>query len=106
MNQKYGCINLGMVNGDDVVPIMSREESLKYPIRFYVDDKRTLHTDAEANTIYKYDDKYKLYSNKFSVIKPFVENNQRYIMVVSLQEKLKETTLIYSCMETDNWSLR
>jgi hypothetical protein len=51
MNQKYVCFSVGALKDDKIFPIMSKEDVLKYPIRFYVDDKRILHTDGKVRNV-------------------------------------------------------
>lgn len=105
MNQKYVCFSVGALKDDKIFPIMSKEDVLKYPIRFYVDDKRILHTDGKVRNLYIYDEKNKLYFEENSLLKLSVEQDERYMMIVPTNGELKGTALIYNCYETDSWTL-
>ena len=42
INQKYICMNLGKIVNNKIVPINDNEETLKYPIRFYINGQKIL----------------------------------------------------------------
>lgn len=104
-NQKYVCINQGILTKEDKLEkVMSDEDALKYPIRFYIDDKNILNTDAGLKLPLA-DKEKDLYSkeDKSTVIKLFISNNQRTMMF--LDKLMNYAPAIYLCNETDNWTL-
>jgi hypothetical protein len=105
MNQKYMCLSIGALEDSKIIPIMSKEDVLKYPIRFYVDDKRVLHTDGKVRNLFSYNEKNKLYFEENTAIRLTVEEGKRYMFMMPLQDEMKGTILIYHCSETDNWTL-
>lgn len=105
MNQKYICLNLGMLKDNKIIPIMSKEDVLKYPIRFYVDDKRVLRTDGKMNNIYFYDNKNQVYVGENTVMNLGVEDGKRFLSMTTLKGDMKGILIIYGCSETDNWTL-
>lgn len=105
MNQKYVCFNLGMLKDNKIIPIMSKEDVLKYPIRFYVDDKRVLHTDRKINNIYTYDNRSQVYVGENTVMNLGIEDGKRFLSMTTLKGDMKGILIIYDCSETDNWTL-
>ncbi len=101
MNQKYLCINQGAMINDDLVPILSKEDALKHPLRIIIDDNNMLHTDGAIKNL-KYIKKT-IYGNSENKIILIVDGNNRFIMMLSKQ--MKNMPIIYACTETNNWTL-
>jgi len=100
-NQKYVCINQGMLINGKLETTMSEEEALQYPIRFLIDNNM-LKTDAglslpladKENQIYKDDD---------TVVTIAVNDNKR--MMLFAEKLMNYVPTIYFCQETENWTL-
>lgn len=103
-NQKYVCIGTHAVVGEDVIQIQSKEDSLKYPTRFYIDDDMVLHTDGKVDNIFKYDGE-EAWKSKDSIIVPKIEDGQRVMFRLLLSGPIKGAALLFKCTETDNWTL-
>ncbi len=104
-NQKYVCINQGILTKENKLEkIMSNEDAFKYPIRFYIDNKNILNTDAGLKLPLA-DKEKDLYNkeDKSIVIRLFISNNQRNMMF--LDKLMNYVPAIYICNETDNWTL-
>lgn len=104
-NQKYVCINQGILTKENKLEkVMSDEDAFKYPIRFYIDNKNILNTDAGLKLPLA-DKEKDLYSkeDKSTVIRLFISNNQRNMMF--LDKLMNYVPAVYLCNETDNWTL-
>jgi predicted transport protein len=101
MNQKYVCISQGAMINDKIVPILSREDALKHPVRIVVDDNNVLNTDGTIKNL-KHIEKT-VYGNSDNKIILMVNNNKRYIVMLSKQ--MKNIPIFYICTETDKWTL-
>ncbi len=101
MNQKYICINKGAMMDDKIVPILSKEDALKHPLRIMIDDNNILQTDGTIKNL-RYIEKT-VYGNPENKIILIVDGDQRFIMMSSKQ--MKNIPIIYACIETDNWTL-
>ena len=101
MNQKYFCINRGAMIKEQIIPIFSKEDAFKYPLRIVIDDDHILQTDGTIKNL-KHIEKtvYGDLENKIILI---VKDNKRFIIVVS--KKMKNIPMLYSCVETNNWTL-
>lgn len=104
-NQKYICVGTEAMVGEEVIQIQSREDSLKYPSRFYIDDHQVLRTDGAGDNVLIYNAKRNAYESKDSAIFLKIVNNKRMMFRMLLSGKLKGITLIHTCVETDNWTL-
>ena len=101
MNQKYVCLNEGAIINEEIKPIVSQEEALKYPTRIFIDDNNILHTDGiikNLNHIEK-----TMYGDANTKIILMVENDRRYIINISKQTN--NIPMLFSCIETNNWTL-
>ncbi len=101
MNQKYVCINQGAMMNDKLIPILSKEDALKHPLRIVVDDNNMLQTDGTIKNL-KHIEKT-TYGNSENKIILIVDGNNRFIMMLSKQ--MKNMPIIYACTETNNWTL-
>jgi len=101
MNQKYVCLNQGAIMNDKLVPILSKEDVLKHPLRIVVDDNNMLQTDGRIKNL-KYIEKT-TYGNSEDKIILIVDGNNRFIMMQS--KEMKNIPIIYACTETNNWTL-
>lgn len=101
MNQKYVCINQGAMINDNIVPILSKEDALKHPLRIVVDSNNILQTDGAIKNL-KHIEKT-IYGDSRNKIILIVDGNNRFIMMLSKQ--MKNMPIIYACTETNNWSL-
>lgn len=104
-NQKYICVSTEAIVGEEVIQIQSREDALKYPTRFYIDDNKILRTDGSKDNVLIYNTKKNAYESKDSAILLEIKNNRRMMFRVLLSGKLKGMVLIHTCVETDNWTL-
>lgn len=101
-NQKYVCINQGMLVNSKLEKVMSDEDALKYPIRFYIDNKSILNTDAGLKLpVYKSEEQF--YKNDNTAIKLIIDKNQRYMFF--MDKLMNYVPAVYLCNETDNWTL-
>lgn len=101
-NQKYVCINQGMIINDKIEKVMSEEDAFKYPIRFYIDDKNIFNTDAGLE-IPVSDKQNQVYKNDNIAVKLTIDNSKRYMF---FSDKLMNyVPAVYICEETDNWTL-
>lgn len=105
LNQKYLCTNLGALLNGKIVPVVGKEDYIKYPIRFYINDKKILYTDGKVNNKYTYDENNKLYTNESSAINLNVSNGTYYMINMPITGDLKGTPFIYNCVKTERWSL-
>lgn len=104
VNQKYVCIGTEAIVGDKIITIQSKEDAMKYPTRFYIDDNNILHTDGRVDNILQYT-KPSIYESDDSVILLEIQDNQRMMFRAIKKGKAKGLVLIHSCLETDNWTL-
>jgi hypothetical protein len=104
MNQKYMCVSTHAMVGEKVIQVQTQEDALKYPSRFYIDDNNILHTDGRKDNLFQYvkDSEYK---NDDSVILLQIKDNKRYMLRLKLTGELKGIAFIYTCVETDNWTI-
>ncbi len=100
-NQKYLCINQGAFINNKIVPILSKEDTLKYPLRIKVDDNNLLQTDGAYKNL-KHIEKT-LYANSNTKIMLMIEKDKRFMMLSS--KKMNNMPILYLCTETDNWTL-
>ncbi len=100
MNQKYVCISQGVIIGNKLEKVWTKEESFKYPVRFYIDNTNTLHTDA--NKVLKHD-KDNIYINDELLIALHVDNGKRYILFTVKKPLFIKS--LYKCIETNNWTI-
>jgi hypothetical protein len=105
INQKYLCTNLGALIKGKIVPIIAKEDYLKYPIRFYLNDKKILFTDGKSNNKYTYNEKSNLYINENSAIDLIISNGVRYMINMPISGDSKGVPYIYNCVKTERWSL-
>lgn len=105
INQKYICMNLGKIVNNKIVPINDNEETLKYPIRFYINGQKILYTDTKTNNKYIFNEKENLYNNENNVLSLNIQDGTRYMIVMSIKGERKGIPLIYRCSKTDRWSL-
>lgn len=105
VNQKYLCTNLGVLINGSIVPAVEKENSLKYPIRFYIDDKKTLRTDSKTDNKFTYDYRNKLYVGENSAIDLSIRNDVRYMINMPIKGDSKGIPYIYTCLKTERWSL-
>lgn len=103
-NQKYVCVSTHAMVGKEVIQVQSKEDALKYPTRFYIDDDMVLHTDGKVDNIFTYDGE-EAWKSKDSIIVPKVENGQRVMFRILLSGPMKGVALLFNCTETDNWTL-
>jgi hypothetical protein len=100
-NQKYVCVNQGMYINKKLEKVMSDEDAFKYPIRFYVDDKNFLNTDAGLK-LPLVDKEKQVYKNDNTIISLNVDE-KRYMFF--MDKAMSFIPAIYICQETDNWTL-
>lgn len=105
VNQKYLCTNLGALVNGSIVPAVEKDNSLKYPIRFYIDDKKILHTDSKTDNKFSYDYRSKLYIGENYAIDLSIRNDVRYMINMPIKGDTKGIPLIYTCLKTERWSL-
>ena len=105
VNQKYLCTNLGALINGTIVPVVDKETSLKFPIRFYIDDKKILHTDSKTDNKFTYDYRNKLYIGENSAIDLSIRNGVRYMINMPINGNSKGIPFIYTCLKTERWSL-
>ena len=105
VNQKYLCTNLGVLINGTIVPAVEKENSLKYPIRFYIDDKKILRTDSKTDNKFTYDYRNKLYVGENSAIDLSIRNDVRYMINMPIKGDSKGIPFIYTCLKTERWSL-
>ena len=94
-----------MLKDNKIIPIMSKEDVLKYPIRFYIDDKKILHTDSKTDNKFTYDYRNKLYVGENSAIDLSIRNDVRYMINMPIKGDSKGIPFIYTCLKTERWSL-
>jgi len=98
---KYVCINLGAYMGDKLVPVMSREEALRHPIRIMIDSNNKLQTDGAMKNLRSIGNN--TYSDGANKIKLFVDNDKQYMILSS--QKVQNVPILHICTETDNWTI-
>ena len=101
MNQKYVCVNIGAFLNGKLVQVVSRDDALRHPMRIMVDSNNNLQTDGILKNL-KYVGK-NTYSDGINKIMLFVDNDKRYMFMSS--QKVKNIPMVYSCTETDNWTI-
>lgn len=101
MNQKYICINQGAMMDGKIVPVLSKEDSLKYPLRIVIDDNNLLQTDGKVKNL-RHIEKT-TYGDSEDMIDLVVMNDERFIILSS--KKMNGMPIVYACVETDNWTL-
>ena len=101
MNQKYLCINQGALIKNELVPVLSQEDTLKHPLRIKVDENNLLQTDGVYKNLKHIEKTY--YGDSENLFMLMIENDQR-LMYMSSKE-MKGIPLLYLCTETDNWIL-
>jgi len=101
-NQKYICVSQGMIRGDKLVNKTPREEAMKYPMRFYIDDNNVMHTDAKL----KLPNLEKTtYSNGDVTMGLTVNKDNRYLVTSNKQLDDLGAVILYTCVETNNWTI-
>ena len=102
MNQKYLCVNLGIVNQDNTLtPIFSKEEALDHPLRIKVDDDNIMQTDGDFKNLKH--TKGTTYQNEDTSITLVVTDNKRYMIFKS--KKIMNKDMLHGCIETDSWTI-
>lgn len=101
MNQKYLCINQGALIKNELVPVLSQEDTLKHPLRIKVDENNLLQTDGVYKNLKHIEKTY--YGDSENLFILMIEDDQR-LMYMSSKE-MKGIPLLYLCTETDNWIL-
>lgn len=101
MNQKYVCFNEGAIVNEEIKPIFSQEEALKYPTRIFIDDNNILHTDGTIKNLNHIEKT--MYGDANTKIILMIENDRRYIINISKQTN--NIPMLFSCIETNNWTL-
>ena len=101
MNQKYVCINQGMIINKKLVPVMSHEDALRHPIRIMIDSHNKLQTDGPMKNLYSIGNN--TYTDGTNKIKLFVVDDKRFMSLSS--SKLKNVPILHVCVETDNWTV-
>lgn len=101
MNQKYVCINQGAMMNNQVVPILSKEDAMKHPLRIVIDSNNILQTDGPIQNLKHIEET--LYGDSENKIMLIVDNDKRFIMMASKQ--MGNIPIIYACVETDNWTI-
>ena len=105
INQKYLCTNLGILINGTIVPAIEKDSSLKYPIRFYISDKRILHTDSKIDNRFTYDDRNKFYVGENYAIDLSAKAGVLYMINIATKGDSKGIPYIYTCLKTERWSL-
>ena len=105
INQKYLCTNLGILINGTIVPAIEKDSSLKYPIRFYISDKRILHTDSKIDNRFTYDDRNKFYVGENYAIDLSAKDGVLYMINIATKGDSKGIPYIYTCLKTERWSL-
>lgn len=103
-NQRYVCIGTHAIAGDKVIQVQSLEDAKKYPTRFYIDDDMILHTDGKTDNKLTYVGEEAFKSND-SIILLKIEDNKRMMFRILINGPLKGLSLIFDCIETENWTL-
>jgi len=101
-NQKYVCISQGALINNEVIPVFSKEDAMKYPLRIMVDKNNILHTDSQVDLKLPYIEKT-VYGNEENKIILGVENDKRFI--IQLSKAMKNVPMLFNCVETDNWTI-
>ena len=102
MNQKYACINQGAIVDKEIMPVFSKEDALKYPMRIMIDDKNILHSDGGKDLKLPFIEKAS-YGTSENRITLAVKNDQRFMIFVS--KAMESVPMLYFCFETDNWTI-
>jgi len=100
-NQKYICVSKGMDVGGKFNPT-PQAESMKYPMRFYIDDNNVMHTDAKLRLSHL---KKTTYSNGDNIMALTVKKDKRYLITSNKQLDAMDAAMIYACVETNNWTI-
>lgn len=100
-NQKYICASQGMLVNGKLNPT-SKEEAMKYPMRFYIDDKNVMHTDAKLTLPHV---EKTTYSNGDYTMGLLVDKDIRYLVTNNKQLDKLGASIIYICAETNNWTI-
>lgn len=104
-NQRYVCINRGVMVNNQFIPT-DQEEALKYPIRFYVDETNIFHTDAGLMLPYYKGDKHvSVYAKDDNVFVLAPNDDMGKVLISHAKIANYESDFIYSCVETENWTL-
>lgn len=101
MNQKYVCFNEGAIINEQITPIFSQEEALKYPTRIFIDNNNVLHTDGPIKNLSHLEKT--IYGDDNTKIILMVEKDSRYIIQIS--KMANNIPMLFSCIETNNWTL-
>ena len=104
MNQKYACIIQGAYINNELVKVMTEEEALKYPTRFYIDDDFMLHTDGKIDNMFKKYNKDTYVSDE-SIISLSIDNGKMHMIRMELFGKMKDIPFVHGCIETNNWTI-
>lgn len=97
MNQKYACIKIGIINGDNFLKVNKSNQNL---LRFYIDSNNVLHTENELSMS---NQAPHIYLNKDKQMTLYVKNDKRYLFV-SERVNLK-TSSLFECVETKYWNI-
>ena len=101
MNQKYVCINQGVMVDKKIIPIVSQEEALRHPIRIMIDSNNKLQTDGPMKNLHSVGNN--TYTDGTNKIKLFVVDDKRFMVLSS--SKVKDIPILHICAETDNWTV-
>jgi len=105
-NQKYVCVNVGALIDDKMVKVMSQEDAMKYPTRFYVNDENILITDKGMRGYYsQVTNGYMLSNDETSGwTLNVVSEQEKYLIHIKTLEN-KSVAFVYNCTWTKNWTL-
>ena len=103
-NQKYVCITKTLRYGD-MTEELSVEEGAKQALRFYIDNKRVLHTDSLKYNSFDYNKDKKCYENTYAAICLTTNAGKRYLLRIFLQDELRGISHMSECIETEQWTL-
>ena len=101
MNQRYVCINQGMIINKKIVPVMSQEDALRHPIRIMIDSDNKLQTDGPMKNLHSVGNN--TYTDGTNKIKLFVVDDKRFMTLSS--SKVQNVPILHVCTETNNWTI-
>jgi hypothetical protein len=101
MNQRYVCINQGMLVNKKLIPVMSQEEALRHPIRIMIDSDEKLQTDGPMKNLEPIGGN--TYTDGTNKMKLFVEDDKLFMFLSSTITK--NIPILHVCVETDNWTI-
>lgn len=98
INQKYACIKLGIIDGDNFIQI---KENNTNPLRFYIDSNNILHTENKLSLL---NEAPHIYLNKDKQITLYAKNDKRYLLVA--ERTGLNTSNLLECVETKYWNIK